>query len=320
MEPSLLQFQQLSGPPPSSGMTGAEADHPQYQFPKPTIGYICQSCRNIPAEFFLLGSSLVEDACEGIHSPRWRGCDIRTKHQLTCNGCQVAIAESKPYYHCVFCKDGDFDLCLECHTAGRSCLVAGHVLRRRQLVEGKVHSYRRAINSTLPLEPGKEKAMNGPREALEALGRSLKPYQLHASQTALWASAKAGCHSCSIITSRMILDSGKLSTPMTKEGKDEGSVYLEASMSPYSCDPPDYGDVASQLQDAISSHTVLDHDNNHNIEDEETRLPFILVTCGPDNGPRKKISQLLYEVKGVYGRFWSRGSMWQGRDGMSRSQ
>ncbi|KAK5114592.1 hypothetical protein LTR85_010169 [Meristemomyces frigidus] len=55
-----------------------------------------------------------------------------------CNECDKAMSDA--HFHCSTCDGGDYDLCVECVTAGKLCPGEGHWLIKRFIKEGKVIS------------------------------------------------------------------------------------------------------------------------------------------------------------------------------------
>lgn len=55
---------------------------------------------------------------------------------LACDECGQEI--SREHYHCNFCHEGDFDLCLECISLGIHCLDNGHKLSYRVFEAGRI--------------------------------------------------------------------------------------------------------------------------------------------------------------------------------------
>ena len=45
-----------------------------------------------------------------------------------CDVCESYIRQEQSFHHCNICGDGDFDICEECHAAGKRCHDASHVL------------------------------------------------------------------------------------------------------------------------------------------------------------------------------------------------
>lgn len=55
---------------------------------------------------------------------------------VVCDSCSLAIPVYDTHYHCVFCNDDDYDICLECVAAGATCYDSTHELRHLRMVDG----------------------------------------------------------------------------------------------------------------------------------------------------------------------------------------
>ncbi|KAJ5857594.1 hypothetical protein N7455_008488 [Penicillium solitum] len=86
-----------------------------------------------------------------LDQPRYRTFEMdQEKHQfpvishsssngmfcIDCNHCGRSIANA--HYHCSICENGDYDLCLQCISAGASCRGEGHWLIKRTVKDGVV--------------------------------------------------------------------------------------------------------------------------------------------------------------------------------------
>ncbi|KAH7082954.1 ankyrin repeat domain-containing protein [Paraphoma chrysanthemicola] len=56
----------------------------------------------------------------------------RVQVGLACDVCTSSISLGVPYYHCVHCSGGDWDLCDDCRNCGATCMDTTHVLVKRR--------------------------------------------------------------------------------------------------------------------------------------------------------------------------------------------
>ncbi|KAF2790566.1 HET-domain-containing protein, partial [Melanomma pulvis-pyrius CBS 109.77] len=199
-----------SGSSPSSSTTSPDS-YPrpiisQYPFPKPTVGRICARCRAIPVELFLVGSTFFSFFCKARHV---EGHNCKGKHQIECHHCLQEIKST--YYHCGICKDDDLDICAACKSGGAHCWKQEHNLVKR-IFDGKLISF--SDNSTVTLDPKKDgqlirEVANDDDEYFHPgltralVEKGMEPYRLYDTLSELLASADAGCHSCSVLVSRI---------------------------------------------------------------------------------------------------------------------
>lgn len=53
---------------------------------------------------------------------------------MWCNRCGFGISPYDIHFHCLICHSGDYDVCLECVTAGQTCLDVSHTLEKKDAV------------------------------------------------------------------------------------------------------------------------------------------------------------------------------------------
>ncbi|KAJ5377568.1 uncharacterized protein N7496_004977 [Penicillium cataractarum] len=56
--------------------------------------------------------------------------------EVVCDSCSLAISVYDTHYHCAFCNDDDYDICLECVAVGATCYDPTHDLRHLRMVDG----------------------------------------------------------------------------------------------------------------------------------------------------------------------------------------